>query len=407
MAIEPFKELLGHLPDQESWNVLRAEGFRPELIVDENIREIYEWAYDYTREYKEPPTEARLDEEFEGENFEEVDTPIGDLIELIRERYRKNQQRERLKKLGKLQNEDPSKVPQMMLTEGKNLAELLSRRGESYGNGDFDRMLKGYLDRSTKGPGPSLAFKEIDDFCYGQRGVTIYLGPPKTMKSWMLVKGALENIGEGNYPWLYSLELPAEETIARLMCMISKIPWRKYYRNELTIEEQDVMRKMSAELDGIGAYRITKPPEGERTIDHLVGHAQDAGAGVVFIDQLQYVEIDGKSLMEHNDTGKYAGVLNRARNLSDEIPICFAHQFNRSTLYNEEMPVVAQAKGSSSIEETSTLVLGLWANKEMRKSHHMEIGVLASRNGSFCNWEVEVDLSNDCSFDVVGIVDDA
>jgi replicative DNA helicase len=219
-----------------------------------------------------------------------------------------------------------------------------------------------------------------------------------------MVKATLENILQGTYPWLYPLELPAEETHMRLACMAAEIPWHKYIHNTMSRDEQKLIREVSSDLDELGAYKIVQPPQGERSIDELVGRAQDAGAGAIFVDQLQYVEVGGKSLGAWNETGKYWEALDRARNVTDHI--CFAHQFNRSVMGADKMPSVQQLKGSSAIEETATLALGLWASKEMRKSKRLEVGTLITRNHDFCNWEVEVDLTRRCHFEITGVVEE-
>lgn len=733
MAVEPDIELLSHLPDPEAWLVLRAEKFRDELIEDDAVRAIYQWADQYYREHEQVATEAVLDEEFDID-FTEPETAIGYVIDTMRERFMKNGGRKALRVIGERFKEDPTSVPKLLLQQGKELTELLARRGEMYGTGDVDRTLKGYLDKATKGPGPSLGFKTLDDYFYGQRGITVYAGPPKTWKalaldtpiptpdgwntmgnlqvgdrvfdehgqqcnvtyvneicfdrpcycvvfsdgtsivadaehewqtktrkpensvgirttqeirntllrkdhganhsitvmtrpldcgarnlpihpyvlgawlgdgtaadgaititdkpilekineagyvtrkwdsskymygvlglrrllresnllknkhipleylrasttqrvallqglmdtdghcavrdgacvlftsnetlrddyldlirglgfkpmvtqhratlkgidcgpkwhiafkaysdtpvfllprkrdrqnsnpekitrsrtrqivsvdpvdsvpvrcisvdspshlflagkgmipthnSWFMVKGVIENIFQGTYPWLYPLELPAEETNMRLICMISDIPWHKYIHNTITRDEQKMMKQVAKDLDEMGVYKIVQPPQGERSVDDLIGQAQDAGAGSIWVDQLQYVEVDGKSLGAWNETGKYWEVLDRSRNLTDHI--CFAHQFNRSVMNADKMPSVQQLKGSSAIEETATLALGLWASKEMRKSKRLEVGTLISRNHDFCNWEVEVDLTRRCNFEIVGVVED-
>lgn len=399
------EELLSHLPDPEAWVVLRDEGFRDVLIKDDEIREIYRWQDNHLREHEKVATASVLAEEFDLD-FTEPQTAIGDLIDRMRLRYMKDKGRDALKNIGAQYNEDASLVPKLLIKHGKELTDLLSKRGEMYGTGDFERAIKHYLDRATRGAGPSFGFEDLDDYFHGQRGVSIFLGPPKTWKSWFMVKGHINNVWEGNYPWLYSLELPAEETFMRMCCMLADVPWWKHTHNALSKEEREQMRAMAIGMDEEGVHKITKPPQGERSLPELVGKAQDAGAGVVFIDQLQYVEVDGKSLGAWNKTEKYFDVLDHARNLSDEIPICFAHQFNRDVLGAEEMPPVQRAKGSSAIEETSTVVLGLWASKDMRKSGMMEVGVLAARNHNFRNWAVAVDLSKRCSFEITEVVED-
>jgi hypothetical protein len=187
--------------------------------------------------------------------------------------------------------------------------------------------------------------------------------------------------------------------------MIANIPWWKYLRNCLSPDERQSMKELTEELEESGSFEIVKPPPGERSIDDLVHQAQRVGAGVVFIDQLLYVEVDGRSLGDWNETGRYFGVLDRARNYSDEIPICFAHQFNRTIMGADSMPVVEQAKASNAIAETATQVLGIWASKEMRESHQFEIGTLASRNNNLRNWSAEVDLTKECRFEITGVAE--
>jgi hypothetical protein len=163
------------------------------------------------------------------------------------------------------------------------------------------------------------------------------------------------------------------------------------------------MQHYSDQYDQLGSYRIKKPPRGHRGIEEMVYTARENGAEIIFIDQLQYVENDGgQSLGELSNTGDYWGVLDRARDLSDEGPICIAHQFNRSAMYAESMPSVEQAKGSSAVEETATLALGIWGTREMRRGNMMEVGTLIARNQEYASWDMEVEFKHGCSFTIIG-----
>lgn len=398
-------ELYYHLVDPDSWLVLRDEAFNPVLIRDEEVTEIYEWASEYLKEYKEPPTVAVLEDEWEIE-WSEPQTAIGDLIERMRKDYMRFVGRESIKKIGAQYQEDPLLVASVGLPIMRELKDLMAKKGESFTTGDFERTWDGYLEEKEAGPGPSLGDPILDDFLFGQRGVTIYLGAPKSGKSWYMVKAVIENIKQGRHPYLYPLELPAQETHQRLLHMAADVPWWKYIRQSLGQQEEEAMKAAERELGALGTYTIAQPPEGERSIDELVGKAQDDGANVVFIDQLQYVEHEGKPLGEHNDTGCYWAVLGRARTLSRDIPIAFAHPFNQSIRGMDEMPDAEQAKGSSAIKETASLVLGLWASKEMRRSDRVQIGILAARNHPHLKWEADVEMAKGCSMDITNIVED-
>jgi hypothetical protein len=183
--------------------------------------------------------------------------------------------------------------------------------------------------------------------------------------------------------------------------MLANVPWWHYIKNCITREERQRMQEASQLIDESGLYKINKPPAGQRDIDSMVYQARDAGADVIYIDQLQYVESNGRSIGSHNLTGEYWDVLNRARDLTDDGPICFAHQFNREARYAEAMPSMEMIKGSSAVEETATLALGLWANKDMRRNGLLEVGVLCARNYQYAAWEMEVELSRGCGFQII------
>jgi hypothetical protein len=84
------------------------------------------------------------------------------------------------------------------------------------------------------------------------------------------------------------------------------------------------------------------------------------------------------------------------------MPMMIVHQFNRSVMNADKMPSMQQAKGAAAIEETGTLILGLWANKDMRRSNVVELGTLASRNYQYEAWEIGVELTRGCSFTMLG-----
>lgn len=405
-AIDLDEEIISHLADPEAWAIFRGEGFKVELIEDDFVKEVYEWADKHLREHGKPPSASVLAEQFDIE-FVPPLTAAGDLVNRLRERYMKNSGRKVLKSVGELYQEDPLATPEFMTKEGHRLQRLLSKRGEIFGTGDHDRALQGYEQKVGQGPGASLGHEQLDTYFYGQRGLTFVVAPPKTYKSWQMIKMVLENVKDGRYVWLHSLELPAEESYMRFLCMAANVPWWHYLQNCLTRHEQQLMGDAAQMVAELGTFEIAKHDQGERSIERLVGRARDAGADIIFVDQLQYVEgSNRKSLGETNETGQYWGVCDRARDLSDEGPICFAHQFNRETRFADSMPDIRLAKGSSAIEETATLALGLWANKDMRRSNIVEIGTLISRNYDLPSWEMSVEMNKGCNFEIIGRVED-
>lgn len=408
-SLDLDEELLSHLPNEDSWIILQGEDFDPALIEDEEVAEIYQWQRNHKREHGRLATASVLADEFDID-FAKPETSIGDLLDRMRLRFMRNGGRDRLREIAEQTRKgDPLEVPGMLLKAGRELSYLLAKRGEIFGTGDYERAMHRYEQKASAGPGASFGYPELDRFYNGMRGLAMLLGYKKSLKSWNMLQSLAINVQDGRYPWLFSLELPAEETDMRFRFLLSDVPWWKYIHNALSIQDKRKIREISELIDGLGLYKIAKPPKGSRSIDRMVGQARDAGAGVVLIDQLQYIENSkGISLGRANDTGEYFGVLDEARDLSDSGPLYIAHQFGRQAAFAEEMPDISMAKGSSSIEEVATVALGLWSNKDMRRSGLMQIGELIGRNTANLNqkWEIKVEMNNGCHFDIVREIDD-
>lgn len=406
LALDLDWDLISHLALPQSVGVLRAEQFTVDLIEDHLAKEVFLWQMNHQREHGAPATASVLEDQFDTVTITTPQTSIGDLIERIRARYMRNQGREIAKQISLAVIENPLDAPKLMLRGGRELSDLVVKRGEVYGSGDYWRLMAQYDKKALQGRGPSLGYKELDDHFNGLTGVTFLLGRPKSCKSWFTINAIKEIILGGGRPYCYSLELPADEYTMRLHNMTADLPYWKYLKRALMEEDRQRIHDASKLMDMSGEYRIEKPQPAERGVQRMVERALNFGATCVFIDQLQYVENrKGVNLGSANNTGDYWEVCNDLRDYSDEIPIFVVHQFNRSVLNSKEMPDAQQAKGSAAIEEVATLALGLWANREMHRNRLIHLGTLASRNYDQESWQMEVKLSYNCTLEMLGPID--
>jgi hypothetical protein len=415
LVLDLDDEIIFHLAIPESVNELRKEQINVKLIYDKFARAVFEWQMDHTREYGRPATKLVLEDQFDGSQEElpalqilEPETVVGDLIQRLRERHVRNEGKLASKRIASTLVEQPLDTARSMLAEGRRLADLIAKRGERYGHGDYNRALAVYEKNRERGQGPSLGYDELDEHFHGMLGITFLVGSPKSYKSWVTANALISNIMQGRMCWLYSLELPAVESYWRIMCMAANVPYWKYLKGCLMPNELAHVQEISRYVDDQGIFYTEKPPVGERGVESMIERAGTSGAEVIFFDQLQYIETrGGRSIGSLNNTGDYWEVCDDMRNYSDQIPLWIVHQFNRSVMNNKDgMPEAQQGKGSAAIEETATLELGLWANKEMRQNNILQIGTLASRNHDHLSWQVEVQLSHGCCLEMIGVVDD-
>lgn len=401
-------DLILHLADVDSWHRLQSEQFSDELIEDPLAEKVWNFQVAHVAKHGAPASASVLEDQFSEVSIDTPQSAIGDLIERFRSRYVRNSGQAAIEEIAKLTTSDPLAVAKQMLDEGRRLHDLTETRGESYGEDDFEIALRDYDERVTQGAGPSFGFSEVDNHFHGQKGLTFLVAGPKNYKSWIAINAVDSNISYGGYPYLYPLELGASETTWRLLCLRANVPYWKFLRSSLDPDDREKLRAASEELKSFGQYRIEKPKPGTRGVSQLVDKAINAGATAIFVDQLQYVETkNGSTLGALNDTGAYFEVLDDFRNYSDQVPIFIVHQFNRSVMGSDAMPEAQQGKGSAAIEETATLELGLWANKDMKKSNILQMGTLVSRHYGHQSWELGVELTKGCKITMNGIAEDA
>jgi hypothetical protein len=403
-AIDLDEEVISHLAIHDSFMFFRDEKVSIELIEDDFVRRVYQWTNDHYSEHHKVPTASVIAEEFELE-IEAPLTAVGDLLTRLRERFVKNHAREHMERIGLAYKEDPAKVIEVLPQVARDIQSIVGIREEEMGTGDYDRAMSHYDEMVLSGPGGSFGFEALDQHFHGLKGVTFCIAAPKTYKSWITINAAVENITQGKNVHLHSLELPADESDMRVRCLAAGVPYWRYLRGSLSKDDRDSLKTASELLDSMGTYKCIKPSSGHRSIEEITERAGEAGADMILIDQLQYLETTTGKRLGSGDTTHYWDVLNSARDLSDAMPMWIVHQFNRSVMGADRMPEMQQAKGSASIEEVATLALGLWANRDMRKSGIIELGTLASRNYTFKSWEIGLDLTKTCDFSLIGEVE--
>ncbi len=414
VVIDLDDEIIFHLAIPESVAEFRAELISTELIFDQFARDVFVWQMGHVKEHSQPATAAVLEDQFDGFNDTPVlelydpETAVGDLIKRLRERYVRYEGKKAMAKITDSIITEPLDVSHKLMVEGRRLANLTVSQGEVYGSGDFPRAWDAYVEQANRGPGPSIGYDEMDGHFHGMRGLTYCVATRKSFKSWITINSLVQNVRLGIASYLYCLELPALESYWRCACLAADLPYWKYIKGKLMPSDRKRVQEAADELDASGLFYHEKPASGSRGVQYMVERALDKGAQCVYIDQLQYVETQrGNSVGSLNDTAMYWEVCNDLRDYSDQVPLWIVHQFNRSVMHNvDEFPDSQQGKGSSAIEETATLELGLWASKEMRKNHVLQFGTLESRNHDKLHWHVEVELNTGCQFSMIGEVEE-
>lgn len=401
-ALDLDEEFLSHLALPDSIHVIWNEEIDDRLIEDPAVREIYHWQFAHMREHGAPATPSVLADQFDVD-FDEPLTAPGDLIDRMRERYIRNNARKHMEAVSDAYKEHPAKVIEVLPRVAREIQQIVGKKGDSFTEHEAERALHVYDHDLLHTKKASFGFADVDAHFNRMRGLTFLVAAPKTMKSWLTINATCQNVLDGKNVWLYPLELEADETDMRVRCMLANVPYWRYIRGTLTQDDREAIKEASNLVaEGEGSYKVVHPAIGHRSFEEMVERAGEGGADAVLIDQLQYVETLAGRQLGGGGPQDYWQPLNAARDMSKEMPLWIVHQFNRSVMNADKMPEMQQAKGAASIEETATLALGLWANKDMKRSGIVELGTLASRNHEYEAWEIGVDLSRGCNFEMIG-----
>jgi hypothetical protein len=149
-ALDLDWEVIQHLALPESIGYFRAEQFTSDLLEDDLARQAFTWQMDHYREHGQPATASVLEDQFPDVVVEDPQTSVGDLIERVRTRYMRNKGREIAKNIAIAVNENPLEAPKMMMRGGRELTDLVVRRGEVFGTGRRRRTSRGTAPTSSR-----------------------------------------------------------------------------------------------------------------------------------------------------------------------------------------------------------------------------------------------------------------
>lgn len=408
------EQLQDHLGIPDSAMYLFRERVTSDLLdkSENDVGEILDFSLEYIAEYKEPPTPEMLEYEFEGVEFREPKSTVEWVVEKLRERYQRNQAKEVLKKASRMVQADPQGAVETALTGLTKVQVQTASRNIEMDSEDFGFAVERYKNRVLSGSfaGVTFGYAEMDEVLGGmRRGNLVYtIGRPKRYKSWQLLKSAVENQFHETNPVpsvFFTLEMTLDEMFDRYACMVAQVPYGKFMRGHLSTDELQQFTDAQEEFKELSENRITfmHPPRGQRTVQHLRQLALEKGAGVVYIDQLKFIE----SLRKHENRWQEVEYVNEdLKDAAEDFPIMVAAQFNREAASMTEMADLSKIGLSDSIGQTADMLLGLYANKEMLQNNTIEYGVIDARNFQIARWHLRVEVGSRSDFSVERRLDD-
>lgn len=375
-----------------------SRGIRADLFADEDCRDMFEYITDHARRYKTPPSTSAVQADRPNWNIEHNQESLDYLIDKFTVLCKRRLSQEALIELAKL-TEDPQEGPNLdlhFLEVSRRLATLVPSTQVARFS-DMEQRVAEYEERAAEGKkiGVPFGYPTLDDWTGGVQShelVTI-AGFSGLGKSTMLMSLAFNAWSQGYTPLYISLEMEAGAILRKFDAMAASLDYAKIKQLQLPDSQIDNWRRTADDIAGksqdipvIDSIRGCTP-------DHVFAETVRHKPDLVLIDYLSLLRSSRpsrNSSMWQTLTEITQDLKQNARTLG--IPIIAAAQTNRSG--GKEGAELDNIGYAMSVVQDSDIMIGLFADDEMKERKEMEIRLNKNRDGRLGKFMAKWDHEN-------------
>jgi replicative DNA helicase len=384
-----------------------AKGIRADHFASDDCRDLFLFLTDHTRRYKTPPTPDAVRDHIEDAAKDSpirgfVVEPVDDQLPYLTDRFIVNVKRRMandhvMELAAALDDPQRSKnIDLEFLEVSRKLATVVPSTSVARFS-DMEKRIDEYERRVKEGDtmtGVPFGFPRLDTLTGGiqpHEFVTI-AGFSGLGKSTLLGAIAFNAWVEGFTPLYISLEMEAGAILRRFDAMAASLDYKKLKQLGLPPEQMDKwrdkakqIREHTADIPIIDSIRHCTP-------DHVFAETVRHKPDLVVVDYL--------SLMKSNSASKGAAMWQTVTEITQDlkqnartlkIPVVAAAQTNRSG--GKDGAELDNIGYSMSVVQDSDIVLGLYADEDMKERKEMEIRLRKNRDGALdqilCKWDHE------------------
>jgi len=234
--------------------------------------------------------------------------------------------------------------------------------------------------------GIDTGFNNLNDKTsgFGKGDLVIVAARPAMGKTALVLNMALKAIERGEGVAFFSLEMPAEQLMLRMLSAKTSIPLQALRVGNL---RDDEWSRLSAAVDDISRRKLFVDDGGYATIHHVRSKlrklkSQHPEISMAIIDYLQLMSGDSRS-----SAGRQQEISEISRGLKQlarelEIPIIALSQLNRSLESREnKRPMLSDLRESGAIEQDADIILFVYRDDVYREAKEKEKEMKAKAEG--------------------------
>ena len=252
----------------------------------------------------------------------------------------------------------------------------------------FDTIEQLYLNKGTINGVPS-GFQALDDLTTGfHGGEFILVGARPSMGKSSLMMNIVEYaaVKQGRKVAVFSLEMPREQLVQRLLCSYSYVNMQNVRQGNLSEEDWE---KLAESMGPLAAAPVYIDDTSGITVSEMRSRCRkmqiEHGLDLVVVDYLQLMNANRQNESRQNEISEISRML---KGLAKElnVPVIALSQLSRSLQARQDhRPILSDLRDSGAIEQDADLVMFIhredYYNKETEEKNIAEIILAKQRNG--------------------------
>ena len=232
--------------------------------------------------------------------------------------------------------------------------------------------------------GTDTGFKNLNEKTsgFGKGDLVIIAARPAMGKTALVLNMALRAIERNEGVAFFSLEMPAEQLMLRMLSAKTSIPLQSLRVGDLMDEQWS---QLSAAVDELSRKKLFVDDGGYATIHHVRSKLRKLKArhpeiSLAVIDYLQLMSGEGREGRQQEVSEISRGLKQLAREL--QIPIVALSQLNRSLESREnKRPMLSDLRESGAIEQDADIILFVYRDDVYREAKEKEKEMKARAEG--------------------------
>ena len=237
---------------------------------------------------------------------------------------------------------------------------------------------------NSKLVGVDTGFKNLNDKTsgFGKGDLVIIAARPAMGKTALVLNIALKAIERNEGVAFFSLEMPAEQLMLRLLSAKTSIPLQALRVGDLRDEQWS---QLSVATQDLGSKKLFVDDGGYASIQHVRSKlrklkAQHPEISIAIIDYLQLMSGEGKEGRQQEVSEISRGLKQLAREL--QIPIVALSQLNRGVESRDnKRPMLSDLRESGAIEQDADIILFVYRDDVYREAMEKEREMKAKAEG--------------------------